>query len=411
MSRRLEVLVMKPWGSVSRSGSKVPWLVYDDAGAVVGPIAEYLRDFAARDNSPASVRSYAYALLRWWRWLATVDVAWDRATQAEVRDLALWLQLHPKPRQRPRTVSAATAGTVNQLTGKRNLDDRYAARTIRHSNAVISSFYDYWAEQGHGPVVNPVARDHHRVGRAHAHHNPMHRFRPEGRVRHNPKLPRRRPRAMADEAWGALFDSLGSNRDRALLALSISNGARASEVLGMCGSDVDWGNQQIRVIRKGSRAEQWLPGSNEAFVWLRLYLAEIGCAATEAPLWVTLRKRRGSDGSMDRVPLTYEALRAVLRRANAKLGTNWTMHDLRHTCAMRMAADENISLRDVQTILGHAHLETTAEIYLVEDERHTVERVAEHLTRLAQPKSEPKPVARGYSPSDLSVLFGDGVLP
>ena len=36
-------------------------------------------------------------------------------------------------------------------------------------------------------------------------------------------------------------------------------------------------------------------------------------------------------------------LRAVVRRANAKLGTNWTMHDLRHTCALRMAADENVS--------------------------------------------------------------------
>jgi integrase/recombinase XerD len=87
------------------------------------------------------------------------------------------------------------------------------------------------------------------------------------------------------------------------------------------------GNQQVRVIRKGSRAEQWLPGSNDAFVWLRLYLAEIGGVGPADPLWVTLRKRRGADGAMARIPLTYEALRAVLRRANAKLGTNWSMHD------------------------------------------------------------------------------------
>jgi integrase len=299
---------------------------------------------------------------------------------------------------------------MNQVTGKRYLDDQYAARTIRHGNAVISSFYDFWGEQGLGPVVNPVARDHHGRGRANAHHNPMNRLHPEGRIRHNPKLPRRRPRAMSDESWGVLFDAMGSNRDRALLALAISNGARASELLGMRGSDVDWGNQQVRVIRKGTRAEQWLPGSNEAFVWLRLYLAEAGVGVAD-PLWVTLRRRRGTDGMMDRIPLTYEALRAVLRRANAKLGANWTMHDLRHTCALRMAADKNVSLRDVQTILGHAHLETTAEIYLVEDERHTVERVAEHLSRLAEPKPEPKPVAQGYNAGDLAVLFGDGVLP
>ncbi len=145
-------------------------------------------------------------------------------------------------------------------------------------------------------------------------------------------------------------------------------------------------------------------------MWLRLYLTEIGGVGPADPLWVTLRKRRGTDGTMARIPMTYEALRAVLRRANAKLGTNWSMHDLRHTCALRMAADENVSLRDVQTILGHAHMETTAEIYLVEGERHTVERVAEHLARLAEPKPAPEPVAQGYRAGDLAVLFGDGVL-
>lgn len=410
MARDLDRLTVERWGSVRPGSSGVAWLVHDGVGEVVEPIAAFLRDFAARDNSPGSVRSYAYVLLRWWRWLAAVEVSWERATSAEVRDLVLWLQLHPKPRRAARTTSAATAGTVNQATGKRYLDDHYAARTIRHNNAVLSSFYEFWSGQGAGPVVSPVARDRRGGGRANAHHNPMDIFRPEGRVRYNPKVPRRRPRALPDEAWGALFEVLSSDRDRALLSLAVSNGARAAEILGIRGCDVDWGNQMVRVIRKGSRAEQWLPGSNSAFVWLRLYLAEIGGVAPADPLWVTLRRRCDGVGGMARVPMTYEALRAVLRRANQKLGTNWSMHDLRHTCALRMAGDEDVSLRDVQTILGHAHLETTAEIYLVEDERHTVERVAEHLARLEEPKPAPPPVSNGYRSADLAVLFGDGVL-
>lgn len=48
-----------------------------------------------------------------------------------------------------------------------------------------------------------------------------------------------------------------------------------------------------------------------------------------------------------------------LNRANALLGANWTLHDLRHTAAYRMARDPKLALTDVQWILGHAHLTTT----------------------------------------------------
>lgn len=408
MQRDLTKLSVPAWGGVRAGDGVVPWLVYDDAGVAVEPVAVFLRDFLARGNSPGSVRSYAYGLLRWWRWLAAVGVEWDRATSAEVRDLVLWLQLHPKVARSARTVSAGTAGTVNQLTGKQYLGDHFAARTIRHSNAVVASFYDYWAEFGQGPVVNPVARERPHGSRAHAHHNPMEPFRLEGRLRYNPRVPRRRPRALSDDAWDQLFASMSSHRDRALLALAVSNGVRAAELLGLRACDVDWGNHLVRVVRKGTRAEQWLPASPDSFVWLRLYLAQVGDLQPSDPVWVTLRRRSSSTGLV-RQPMSYDTLRAVLRRANAKLGTNWSMHDLRHTCALRMSQDEGVSLRDVQTVLGHAHLETTADIYLVEDERHTLDRVAEHLAR----REDPPPVAPvrvGYNPADLAVLFGDGRL-
>lgn len=37
-------------------------------------------------------------------------------------------------------------------------------------------------------------------------------------------------------------------------------------------------------------------------------------------------------------------------------------------------------MRDVQTILAHAHLSTTAEIYLVEQQAEVIRRVQRHLT-------------------------------
>jgi integrase len=407
VDRDVESLTLPAWGRVVATPGVVPWMVIDPDGRAVTAIQVFLRDFVARGNRPGSVRSYAYSLLRWWRWLRVVEIEWDRATSAEVRDLVLWLGQAKKVRSPPRRQSAGIAGGVNPITRKRVLGDEYAPRTVRHSNAVLRTFYEFWIESGAGPLVNPVVLERVRGRRPNAHHNPMQVFRPEGKIRYNPKIPKTKPRSIPDGQWLGLFAAMRSNRDRALLALAISSAARAGEVLGIQGCDLDWGEQLVRVRRKGSGAEQWLPASPEAFVWLRLYLAEIGTPELREPIWWTLRARDRGHGRQ-RQPLNYDALRAVLRRANQALGTNWSMHDLRHTCALRMARDESLSLRDVQTILGHVHLSTTADTYLVEDDAEVFRRVAAHLAgrreRAALPP--PEPIAAGYEAADLAVLFG-----
>jgi site-specific recombinase XerD len=97
-----------------------------------------------------------------------------------------------------------------------------------------------------------------------------------------------------------------------------------------------------------------VPASPDAFVWLRLYQARIrglAPAGRDQPLWWTLRRPWR--------PLTYDAARAMFARANAVLGSNWSLHDLRHSAAYRLARDPAMPLTDVQWVLGHAHLSTT----------------------------------------------------
>ncbi|KJE21102.1 site-specific recombinase XerD [Frankia torreyi] len=401
--RVIEAIRLPVWGSVVASGDVVPWRLVDGLGEPVGPVEVFLRDFVAQGRSANSVRSYALALLRWWRFLVAVGVAWDRVTSAEVRDFVLWLGQAAKPVAAARVASRATVGQVNPVTRKRHLGDGYGPATVRHSNAVLRTFYEFWLERGEGPLVNPVVLARAARGRAHAHHNPLEVFRPEGRLRYNPRLPKRKPRAMPDEQWDALFAAMGRNRDRAILAVAVSTGARAAELLGMRGADLDWGEQLVQVVRKGTRAEQWLPASPEAFVWLRLYLADVGGGVLGSgdPVWRTVYRRGGVHE-----PLNYDALRAVFRRANGRLGANWTMHDLRHTCAIRMVRDGRLSLRDAQTILGHAHLSTT-QLYLDQDDEEVFARVREHLAARERPRPAPPPAALGYDPADLAVLFGN----
>ena len=151
---------------------------------------------------------------------------------------------------------------------------------------------------------------------------------PHRRAAYQPRLPRQRPRSIPDRLFDELFAAIGCHRDRAILAFYVSTGARASELLGATRGGVNIGDQLIAVERKGTRALQWLPASADAFVWLRLYQHDLDRLDQQIPgglgdpLWWTLRRPAR--------PLTYEAFRAVLRRANQRLGTNWTLHDLRH---------------------------------------------------------------------------------
>jgi integrase/recombinase XerD len=403
----LETIEVSRWGRVVPADGPVPWTVVSDIDTEVDAVAQYLREFVARGGSPLSARSYAFDLLRWWRWLKATGVEWNRATSADVKDYVLWLKSTTKWRRHARTRSATTAGTVNAVTRKHYLDDRYRARTIRHSNAVLRDFYAYWIEVGDGPLLNPVRIDHRLPGRPNAGHNPLQPFRAEGRLAYNPRVPKQQPRALSDDRWIDLFSTLRSNRDRALLSLTVSSAARSAEVLGLHVADIDWGEQQIRVHRKGSGAAQWLPASPDAFVWLRLYIADLPTPlGPNDLLWWTLR-RRNRGGGLVRQPIDYEALRAVFRRANDRLGSNWSMHDLRHTAALRMSRDESLTMRDVQTILGHAHLSTTADIYMVEEEQQVIRRVADFLSaREEVNRRPPPPVAAGYDGDALSVLFG-----
>ena len=226
-------------------------------------------------------------------------------------------------------------------------------------------------------MVNPFPLARHRgAGRADAHHNPMEPLVGHRSGRYRPKVVDRAPRCIPDERFDELFAQLGSHRDRALVAFWVSTGARASELLGATVADVDPGQQLITVIRKGTRAMQPLPAAPDAFVWLRLYQAQLAGlvpAGRDQPLWWTLREPLRA--------LRYDAARAMFNRANAVLGANWSLHDLRHTAAYRMARDPQMPLTDVQWVLGHAHLSTTQRYLNPVTEDVIAEMLAFHARR------------------------------
>lgn len=374
--RKVEGLVVARVGEMRESESLAAGFeVLDATGEPIEPIGVYLRHLAANDATGPTRRSYAMALLRWWRFLSAVGVPWQAADHEEYIDHIIWM----------RTTTPRHGGSAAQTAG-------YAARTINHAAAVLSSFYEYHLENGTGPRVNPT-RGH--SVRQNAHHNPMQPFHRGNRNLGRQKIPREAPKSLPDSVCDDLFVKLKYNRDRALVALFLSTGARATELLTVVGAGLDFGNNRIEVERKGGRHTQWLPASPDAFVWLRLYLGQRRLASNE-PIWLTLRKPER--------PLNYAACRRVFERAQAQLGTHHTLHQLRHTAAYRMMEDPNVRLTDVQYVLGHSSL-TSTQIYTRARPEDVFERMAEHHRR-PKPEIPAVPVASGYDSGSLATLFG-----
>jgi site-specific recombinase XerC len=382
-----------------------PYRLVDLSGEAVPAVSGFLHELQASGRTAATQRSYALDLLRWFRFLWAVDVSWVQATRYEARDFCRWLAFVDKPRRAGTTKRAA--GTANPVTGKRSPGGKYAPSTLAHSETVLRSFYAFHLEAGSGPIMNPFPLVRERVGaRAHAHHNPMEPFANERSGRYRPRLAQRVPRRIPDERFNQIFAQLRSDRDRALVAFWVSTAARASELLGARGGDVDPGQQLITVVRKGSQAVQQLPACADAFVWLRLYQCSLDAtvpSGADDPLWWTSR------GTLR--PLNYHAARAMFARANDGLGANWSLHDLRHTAAYRMARDPQLPLCDVQWVLGHAHLSTT-QLYLTPAPSEVITEVlAHHQRRRAAeaPSREPDPEAgdsaSGYRAESLATLF------
>jgi integrase/recombinase XerD len=153
-------------------------------------------------------------------------------------------------------------------------------------------------------------------------------------------------------------DDVPGLRDRAMLELTYSCGVRRSEVVQLRIADLVCGEALI-VVRNGKGGkERIVPLGGPAQTWLKRYLEEarpkmvVPGAASEA-MFLTGYGDGFSPCSWGHVVRRYLTAAGVIARGGP--------HLLRHACATHML-DHGADLRTIQTLLGHARLDTT-EIY------------------------------------------------
>ncbi|MBG6185574.1 hypothetical protein IWX65_003555 [Arthrobacter sp. CAN_A214] len=213
--------------------------VLDADGHAIVPIEQYLRHLVTCDMSLLTCRSYAFDLRRWFRLMWCFETPWDASTPADAEVLVSWMRNTSNYQRGHDSSGSGGPGSVNPKTGKPSLSSGFAPRTINHALSVVHQFYEFHSSFGDGPVVNPVpgtTANWWDSNGSESFRSTWQQYPRRGRLRQ--KVPRTLPRAIPDSLWDELFLSMNCTRDRALLSLYVSSGARASELLTLRLADV-----------------------------------------------------------------------------------------------------------------------------------------------------------------------------
>jgi len=146
-----------------------------------------------------------------------------------------------------------------------------------------------------------------------------------------------------------MFDHCNRVMDRVLLEVMFWTGARASEVVNIRYSDVDFDQGVIKIItlKQKDRPYRYVPVSSYLLRLIDAYCKE--------------KKISGDDYLF---PITYQAVYKIVRKVAERAGVTtvgnkyFHPHVLRHSFAVH-ALKSGVNIRSLQQVLGHSNINTT----------------------------------------------------
>jgi len=188
--------------------------------------------------------------------------------------------------------------------------------------------------------------------------------------------PRKLPVVLSLEEVVRLLDAAPGLKYKAALSLAYGAGLRVSEVVALKVSDIDSKRMIIRIEQGKGRKDRYVMLSPNLLELLRAWYK-----AARPQGWLFPGR--------DRVqPMTTRQLnRACHAAANmAEISKPMSMHTLRHSFATHLL-EQNIDIRVIQVLLGHAKLDTTALYTRVATK--TIQQVMSPLDRITLTQAEP----------------------
>ena len=190
------------------------------------------------------------------------------------------------------------------------------------------------------------------------------------------RRPRRLPEVLSPEEVTLLLEAAAGPKYKAALATAYGAGLRVSEVVALKVTDVDSTRMMLRVEQGKGRKDRHAMLSPQLLKLLRAWWREGHRVGAMLPGGWLFPGRNPVD------PLSTRQLnRAVHAAADAAgIKKRVSPHTLRHSFATHLL-EQNIDIRVIQVLLGHAKLDTTALYTRVATS--TIRTVMSPLDRLA----------------------------
>ena len=202
--------------------------------------------------------------------------------------------------------------------------------------------------------------------------------------------PQKIPLVMSPDETRRLLAVASNLKVRTLLSLGYGCGLRASEVVRLKVKHIDSAQKIIRIEQSKGRKDRNVMLSPETLdllrQWLNMRPSRYDAGAPVAERWLFPGNRHGK-------PMTTRQLSRLFHQAADAAGIKKavTLHALRHSFATHLL-EQDVDIRVIQTLLGHAKLDTTALYTRVANT--TIRAVTSPLDRLA-PLIEGRPRPEG----------------
>ncbi|MBB4201132.1 integrase [Rhodoblastus sphagnicola] len=162
-------------------------------------------------------------------------------------------------------------------------------------------------------------------------------------------MPRRAPVVLSQDEVSLLLDAAPGLKYRAAFGVAYGAGLRVSEVVALKVSDIDSQRMTLRVEPGKGQRDRYVMLSPQLLEWLRDWWR-----AARPQAWLF-------PGQNPVNPMSARQLSRVVRETarEAGIAKRVSPHTLRHSFATHLL-EQNVDIRVIQVLLGHAKLETTA---------------------------------------------------